>query len=419
MQLKGTDEPLKEVGQKLDVQFVLEGSVRRAGDSVRITAQLVDVANDAQLWGERYSGSLENVFDFQEEISRKIVEALKVTLSPEESRRLTERAIDNVQAYEIYLKARPEILSFTEEGLDRAQRLLQDAIDRIGDNEALYGAMGMTHWQYFNAGIRPDELVLEKAREYRDKVFAIRSDASVGMFLEGLLEATSGNIASAIRSFKRSLTEQPSNGDALLWMCLLYLLAGKSAKAKSYIHTLLQIDPLTELNQVLPGYSELMDGRLSSAAESLRKPLETNPNNPAIVMVLATLLARIGKEEEAFALFERLHELAPDSVFDGIGRFYAGVLRDDRAGALAAAEDAHLFEKAWGDMQYSWEVAAAYALLGETSEAMRWLRNAVDRGFTNYPFLEEHDPFLENLRKEPEFKELMEQVRQTWEAFDA
>jgi TolB-like protein/tetratricopeptide (TPR) repeat protein len=419
MTFKGTDEPLRDVGRRLNVEYILEGSVRRSGDSVRITAQLIDVAHDAHLWGERYSGSLERVFEFQEEISRKIVDALKVTLSPEESEQLSRRAIDDIEAYEIFLKARPYIWSYTEDGLEQAQRLLLEAIDRIGDNEVLYGAMGMTHWQYINAGVRPDELNLERVREYRDKVAAIRSDSSVGHFLEGLTNITSGTWASAIRSFKRSLAEQPGNADALFWMCLLYLFAGKSHKAGPYIENLLQIDPLTTQNQVLPGWVEVMDGRFLNGAELLRKLLETSPDHPVVLTILATLLARLEERERAFTLFGRLHELVPGSVFDGLARFYEGALLKDKESALAGAAETDLLNKAWWDWQLSWEVAAGYALLQETAEAMRWLRNAVSRGFTNYPFFSDYDPFLKSLREQSEFQELMDEVRTEWEAFDA
>ncbi|UCC73716.1 MAG: hypothetical protein JSV86_03915, partial [Gemmatimonadota bacterium] len=119
--LKGTQKDTRTIASELDVQYVLEGSVRKAGNDLRITAQLIDGRTDEHLWSERYSGTLDDVFDMQERISCSIVDALMLELSPEEERRLTERPIDNVQAYECYLRARQEIWLFTKDATDRAR----------------------------------------------------------------------------------------------------------------------------------------------------------------------------------------------------------------------------------------------------------------------------------------------------------
>jgi TolB-like protein len=104
--LKGTDKDTRTIARELDVQYVLEGSVRKAGNDLRITAQLIDGRTDEHLWSERYSGTLDDVFDMQERLSCSIVDALMLELSPEEERRLTERPIDNAQVYECSLRAR-------------------------------------------------------------------------------------------------------------------------------------------------------------------------------------------------------------------------------------------------------------------------------------------------------------------------
>ena len=119
MQLKGSGKDLKAVADELHVRYVLQGGVRKAGNAVRVTAQLIDPVKDAHLWAEKYSGKLEDIFEIQEQISRQIVDALKMRLSPEEDQKLADRPIDNVEAFECYHRARREIYKFTEEGLDR------------------------------------------------------------------------------------------------------------------------------------------------------------------------------------------------------------------------------------------------------------------------------------------------------------
>src|SRR5512137_921743 len=116
MTFKGTNKKIGEIAKEVNVHYVLEGSVRKAGNNLRITAQLIDAASDAHLWAEKYGGTLDDIFDIQEKVSRSIVDALKVKLTPAESEHLVERPIPSPLAYEFYLKARQEILKWTEAG---------------------------------------------------------------------------------------------------------------------------------------------------------------------------------------------------------------------------------------------------------------------------------------------------------------
>ena len=127
MTFKGTRKDTLSIAKELGVTHVVSGSVRKVGDDLRITAELIEVASDTPLWNEKYSGTVANVFGFQEEISRKIVNALQVRLTDAEAQVIAERPIDNAAAYDCYMRARHEIYLFTAEGLDRAQKLVDSA----------------------------------------------------------------------------------------------------------------------------------------------------------------------------------------------------------------------------------------------------------------------------------------------------
>ena len=176
MMLKGTNKSMKTIGRELDVQYVLEGSVRKAGNQLRITAQLIDALNDAHLWAEKYSGTLDDVFDIQEKVSRSIVDALKVKLDPSEDKKISEKPIGDVRAYDLYLRARKEILSVTEEGLAKALQLIKHGLSIIGDNEQIYGAMGYAYFQYFNLVFKREKNSLLQLRKCVDKVFELNPD---------------------------------------------------------------------------------------------------------------------------------------------------------------------------------------------------------------------------------------------------
>ena len=170
MTFKGTKTTIPEIARRLNVQYVLEGSVRKAGNSLRITAQLIDARSDAHIWAEKYSGTLDDVFDIQEKVSRAIVEALRLSLTPAEEHRMAERPIDNVAAYECYLRANADIWRFKEDSLDGAVQYLQKGIDMIGDNALLYSGMAGVYWQYVNIGVKQEEYIA-KAEEYVQEGF--------------------------------------------------------------------------------------------------------------------------------------------------------------------------------------------------------------------------------------------------------
>src|SRR4029078_13156789 len=148
MRLKGSDKELRTIARELGARYVLTGSIRRAGSSLRITAQLVDARTDVQLWADKFQGVLEDVFEIQERLSRQIVDALRLRLTPTEDRRLAQRPIDDVRAYEYYLLARQEIWSFNTQSLDHALQLVRRAEEIVRDTDMLFVVEGLISWPY-------------------------------------------------------------------------------------------------------------------------------------------------------------------------------------------------------------------------------------------------------------------------------
>ena len=182
MRLKGDARGLAAIGRDLACPYVLEGSVRRAGNNLRITARLVDAPNDVQLWADKYAGTLDDVFDIQERVSRSIVDALEIRLTPQEAAQLAERPIADVRAQESYLRARTEIWSFMPGGLDLAISHLEAALRLIGDNALIYQGLGEAYFQHVNIGaaIGREEEFIEKAETCADKIFALEPESPRG-----------------------------------------------------------------------------------------------------------------------------------------------------------------------------------------------------------------------------------------------
>ena len=209
MHFKGPNRDLRAIARALQVRYVLEGSVRRAGTSLRVTAQLIDAENDAHVWAEKYSGSIEDVFAIQEEISRKIVSALQLRLTDAEAQDIAERPIDNAAAYDCYMRARHEVYLFTADGLDRAQKLVDAGLSLIGENSLLLATRGMVSWYYLNFSIRPEEQYLDEAAAYAARALEQDPHNYFGIFLRGLVASKRGDIESAMRDLKLLTSRSP------------------------------------------------------------------------------------------------------------------------------------------------------------------------------------------------------------------
>lgn len=177
--LKGTQKDVRTIGSELGVRYVLEGSVRKAGDDLRITAQLIDATSDRHLWSERYDGKLEDVFGMQEKVSRSIVESLKLRLNPQEDRALSARPIQDPRAYDTYLLAMHESRTLTPEGITRALHLTNQAIEVVGDNAQLFAVLAYCHYLAYDFGIRHQERTLLEAERWASK--ALEPDPGVGL----------------------------------------------------------------------------------------------------------------------------------------------------------------------------------------------------------------------------------------------
>ena len=199
MQLKGTTKDVRALGQELGVKYVLEGSVRKAGNSLRITAQLIDVATDAPMWSRRYSGTMDDVFEVQERVSREIVKALGVRLTSDEHRRLSDRPIADPRAFELYLQARQQIRRYA---IPTALPLIEEAIRIEGETPPLVAMRAWaTLWQV-RLGMAQDQSPLDAAERAARSLLAERPDSSYAYALLGNLEVPARSSARGPAQFQ-------------------------------------------------------------------------------------------------------------------------------------------------------------------------------------------------------------------------
>ena len=415
MRFKGTDKDLRTIAGELNVRYVLEGSVRRAGSSLRVTAQLVEADTDSHVWAEKYSGSVEDVFAIQEEISRKIVKALQIRLSDTESRAVAERPIDNAAAYDCYLQAHHEMLRFTPASLDRAQKLADAGLALIGENPLLLATRGLVSWYYLNFSIRPEERYLDEAASFARRALDQDPEANLGIYLRGLVAAKRGDIEGAVRDIRKACARKPGDAATLELMRFLFT-AGHGSEA--VLEDASRIDPLNPLVWTQTAFARFTLGRVAEAEEAARRALAlAEPGNP-VRTYIAHVLAFIGRRDEAIAIHDEVSAALGDSPYGSLSGFCARAMQGDANGAVRHVTP--LLEQSARWVEYlAWILADGYAIIGYRDDAMRWLRQAVECGFINYPFLSKRDANLAGLHGDAEFEELMQHVQRRWQAFDA
>jgi serine/threonine protein kinase len=417
MLFKGAKKSVPEIARELNVRYVLEGSVRREHDNLRITAQLIDASLDSHVWAEKYAGTLADVFDLQERLSRQIVDALRVKLSPDESQRLTARPIPDVRAYDAWLRARHE--GSTAEGNERALGLVVQALEVIGDNAMLYAAVAYLHWLAYDFGNKHDEQTLSELDSFARKAMSIDPALPEALFVMALSRYKHGDLQGTVSYAKRA-AQLEANSDAMMLLGFILAEVGRIDVGRLYADRALARDPLMFLPWVSRAVVDLFDGRPELAETRLREAVDRiGPQDPFGNWWLGHALAHAGRDDEACAVFDRVAAV-DRGLFPCFAELSRRSLRGDRAGVLTVLDQHPLLrEAAATDELYPCALGSYLAHVGETSEALDWLERAVSWGFTNHRFLEHHNRFLVPLRDNARFQALVERARTLERAFEA
>jgi tetratricopeptide (TPR) repeat protein len=410
MLLKGSKKDMPTIARELNVRYVLEGSVRWAGNSLRITAQLIESATDTHLWAEKYTGTLEDVFDLQEKLSRRIVEGLKVTLAPDEDRHLASREIPDVEAYALYLRARQEFARMSGESCDLAEGLLKRALDRTGPNALLLATAAQFQYLLHDQAIRPTPETLDRGNELADQALELEPDLADAHVAKGMIAWRRFDTPTTVRHLLKALDHDPGNARAA-WLAGYVLAAiGRTDEGREFGDRARALDPLFWPAPAGSAFADLFDGRFDSAINKVKGMHTISGGHPVADLGLGIFCFYAGRTDEAAAAFDRLAS-AGIGPFSAFGAFLGAAVRGDGAtmgGVLADEVTRGAVEM---DKELSWMAAAAFASVGETKEALHWLSGAIEMGIINHRFFSEHDPFLAKLRGDPRFEALMERAR--------
>lgn len=424
MTFKGTKKKIREIASDVNVRYVLEGSVRKAGNNLRITAQLIDASNDSHMWAEKYNGTLDNVFDIQEKVSKSIAESLKIKISKEIQHQISEQSINNPLVYDLYLKARYENWQFNEISFTKAEDLLNQGLKLFGDNELLLSELCHVNVQYVNNLMKdPNNYpeILSRANQYAKRAIQINPNSASSHYSQGLAYFQSCQPKEAIHSFKKAISAEPNHSEPMLYMMLGYMYAATgldligSGKLMDKAKTM---DPLTLLVKTCQGWRLFFQGEFQNAIEEFTEWQNSLEQINSPFMMWGAWIQGLNKNyKDAIRIIDQLISDKPKHIMSSLGKFMKYSWMKEKGHAFQTVNDV-LENAAWWDDGWSLMMAEGYAVLEEFDKAFRFLERAIDYGITNIPFLSEYDPFLENIRGEERFKKLMERVKKEWENFE-
>jgi serine/threonine protein kinase len=411
MMFKNARKSAPAIAQELNVRHVLEGSVRRTGNHLRITALLIDAATDAHLWAEKYTGTLDDVFDLQERLSRRIVEALKGTLTPDEDRHLASREIPDVEAYALFLRARQEIPKASEESLDLAQRLIDRALARTGPNALLLATAAELGFWYHDQGIRPVPETLDRADALAARALELAPDLALAHVAKGLIAWRRFDTWLAVRHLTRAVALDPGSATAAWSAGYVLAEVGRTDEARELGDRARALDPLFWPAGAGSLLADIFDGRFDSALAKGAAMHATAGGIPVADFMLGMCLMYAGDTEEAAAVFAR-GAAGGAGTISAVQSVLGAALRGDRDAVRGALIDPATRTAFRNDKEAAWLGAAACASVGDADEALDWLSAVIDMGFINHRFFAEHDPFLATLRGDPRFDALMDLARE-------
>lgn len=416
MRLKGAGNAVQDVAKGLGVDFILDGSVRKSGDNLRVILQLSRLDSDDVRWSGRFNGTLADLFEIQDEVAQSVARELAIRLGAREPAEVGE--LEDPRAVESYLRARYETLKFSEDGLQQAERHLLNGLHVVGPNARLLGALGHAYAKYGELGLDPAGAFMAKAAECADKIFELDPHSSPGYLLLGMVRFFSGDLRAARVPLERSLDTNPTDPDALVTLGYLCALSGQNERASQLFDELLDVDPLTPLNHCMPGFVALMEGRCSDALPHYKRFLELDPKNAFAIWTWNYVLLRNGRVDEASEVVRKLNTDHAGSALTQLGTaLFHGVCGEPEAAKEAVTDE--LRAAARNTELLSRELTHCLALAGETEEALGWLENTVRIGNINYPFWSRHNKWVACLRDDARFDALMIDVKREWTSIDS
>src|SRR5437660_734381 len=407
--LKGKPQDIRAIGALLGVSAVLEGTVRKADDRLRITVQLAAADDGRTLWSERYDRRLDDVFAVHDEIARTIVSTLRTTFLADIADPTPRRYTDNVQAYSLYLKGRFCWNKRSQEGVREAIAYFEQAIDHDPGYALAYSGLSDSYGLQVDYRGVPVTEGYKLARRYALKALELDDTLpEAHTSLAWVQFAYDWDWAAAERSYRRALELNPAYATGHHWYSFVLLVTGQADQALVEAHTALELDPSSLSIRRGLGWLYYYTRRYEAAVYHLRRAIAMNPTSEDTYRILGLVLTQQGAYDEAERAFREAITLSPELSYATAGVAHVLALRGRRreAEALLAQLEARARD------HYVSPVAFCIVHLGlrNTDQVFTWLERAYQdrRGWLTYLKV---DPMLDVVKDDPRFAEFVKRMK--------
>jgi TolB-like protein/tetratricopeptide (TPR) repeat protein len=371
---KGKNADVAQIAQKLNVENVLEGSLRREGNRIRITAQLINARNGFHIWSETFERELQGVFAVQDEITRSIVDALKIKLAVAPPA----HAEQNTEAYDLYLQGLYFSNKSDEEQLRKALALFQHALDKDPTLSRAWTGIAKAWYWLADAYLKPLEAypavesAATKALELNER------DAEAHCYLSEAKRVLHWDLNGAERELKRALEIDANSSSAHLFSANLHLCSGDLDEVPREMHEAERLDPLSAIVSDLQASLYVNLDRLEDALSAVRRTLTIDPNYIYVEPTVARVYREQGKLDDALAIYLKAREMTHEPTA-GLAITYARLGRESEARRVLQ----QLIDKANRSYVAGEQIATVFVALDDHDEAFRWLNRAVDEHSAN------------------------------------
>jgi TolB-like protein/Tfp pilus assembly protein PilF len=409
MTYKHLHKPLAEIARELDVQAVVEGSVFRSGDRVRLSAQLIRVPADANLWAQSYEGDISDSLALQSKVAQAIAGQIQATLSLEEQPALGKSRVVNPQAYEAYLKGRYYWNKRTGDGLEKAIEYFRQAIDADPSYAEAYSGLADSYalsgdWEY---GVLPPQEAFSQAKAAAKKALALNENLSEAhTSLAFALDLYGWDWDGAEREYKRAIELNPGYATAHHWYAWHLLVLGHNEEGIFELRRAENLDPLSLIISADIADALCIARLFDESIQQSRKTLEMDASFSVAHYELGQAFEQMRRHDEAIAEFQKAIELSGHrAVFDS-NLAYAFAVSGRRQAAMEIVRDLearHDQKNSSADAN----IALIYVGLGDNDEAMIWLNKAFEARFNPSILLR---PAFDSLRVDGRFKDLRHRI---------
>jgi serine/threonine-protein kinase len=398
----------QEIGEKLNVKTVLRGSIQKVENTIRITAQLINVDDRSVLWSRQYSKELDNIFGIQDDITMAIVNGLQIELLGGEKASIAKRYTDNFEAYELYLKGRSLWNKRTAEDMKESIRYYEAAIEKEPNFAQSYAGLADS---YITLG---DWIVLPQNEAYPKAIAAAKKaleiDDSIAQAYCSLAYLTfiyNWNWEEAERTFNKALELNPNYATAHQWYAEFLASMGRYEEAKKEIRKAKELDPLSKIISSIDGFIEFFARDHSNGIKKCKEVLELDPTYLPARLYLGWNYEQAGMYENAIEELSNVIDISTGNIMaiTALGRAYASSGRKDEARDLLD----ELLYRSNQDFVPPFFIAVLYTALDEKDKAFEWLDRAFEERNYWLTYFKVH-PWVDELRGDPRFEDLLHRI---------